>query len=143
MSRSTILRSLVLVGAASLTLSACGGGGDDAAESSPSPTAEASAAQGDGTLKIGTLLPQTGSLAFLGPPEFAGVNLAAQEINDAGGVLGQQVEVVIGDSGDTSTNIASQTVARTLGARPTGALVAHPAGGSRQAERWVLDLRGS
>ncbi|MFI8776245.1 GNAT family N-acetyltransferase [Brachybacterium paraconglomeratum] len=40
-------------------------------------------------------------------------------------------------------NIVSQTVARTLGARPTGALVAHPAGGSRQAERWVLDLRGS
>ena len=40
-------------------------------------------------------------------------------------------------------NIASQTVARTLGARPTGALLAHPAGGSRQAERWVLDLRGS
>ena len=42
-------------------------------------------------LKIGTLLPQTGSLAFLGPPEFAGVDLAVKEINDAGGVLGEDV----------------------------------------------------
>ena len=30
---------------------------------------------GDGVLKIGTLLPETGNLAFLGPPEFAGVEL--------------------------------------------------------------------
>ena len=41
-------------------------------------------------LKIGTLLPQTGSLAFLGPPEFAGVDLAIKDINDAGGVIGKQ-----------------------------------------------------
>ena len=41
---------------------------------------------GDGTLTIGQLLPQTGSLAFLGPPEFAGVDLAIQDINAAGGV---------------------------------------------------------
>ena len=44
------------------------------------------------TLKIGTLLPQTGSLAFLGPPEFAGVDLALKEINDAGGVNGKPVK---------------------------------------------------
>jgi len=113
MSRPTILRSLVVVGAASLALAACSsdsGSGD----SSASPTTDSSAAQGDGTLKIGTNLPQTGSLAFLGPPEFAGVDLAAKEINDAGGVNGQPVEVLVGDSGDTSTNIASQTVDRQL-----------------------------
>jgi len=66
---------------------------------------------GSGPLKIGELLPLTGSLAFLGPPEVAGVQLAVNEINDAGGVLGADVEVVEGDSGDTSTNIATQTVA--------------------------------
>jgi RimJ/RimL family protein N-acetyltransferase len=38
-------------------------------------------------------------------------------------------------------NAASQTVARTLGARPTGELVRHPADGARRAERWVLGLR--
>lgn len=111
MSRPTVLRSLVAVGAAGLLLAGCSSGSSD---SGSSPSAEASAAEGDGTLKIGTLLPQTGSLAFLGPPEFAGIELAAQEINDAGGVNGADVEVVIGDSGDTSTNIASQTVDRQL-----------------------------
>jgi ABC-type branched-subunit amino acid transport system substrate-binding protein len=70
--------------------------------------------EGDGVLKVGSLLPQTGSLAFLGPPEFAGVDLAVQEINDAGGVLGQPVEHIVGDSGDTTTNQADQTVDRHL-----------------------------
>jgi len=70
---------------------------------------------GDGVLKIGSLLPETGSLAFLGPPEFAGVELAIADINEAGGVLGAPVEYVQGDSGDTSTDIASQTVDRLLG----------------------------
>jgi branched-chain amino acid transport system substrate-binding protein len=42
-------------------------------------------------LKIGSLLPTTGSLAFLGPPEIAGVNLGIKEVNDAGGVLGKPV----------------------------------------------------
>jgi ABC-type branched-subunit amino acid transport system substrate-binding protein len=69
---------------------------------------------GDGVLKIGTILPQTGSLAFLGPPEFAAFNLAINEINDAGGVLGKPVEGIEGDSGDTSTDTASKTVDRLL-----------------------------
>ena len=69
---------------------------------------------GNGILKIGTLLPETGSLAFLGPPEIAGVQLAIDEVNDNGGFNGQDVELVTGDSGDTSTDIASQTVDRLL-----------------------------
>ena len=43
---------------------------------------------GDGVLKFGTLLPETGNLAFLGPPEFAGVEYAIILINAAVGVLG-------------------------------------------------------
>ena len=74
MSRSTILRSLAVVGEASLALSACSSD-SGSSDTSASPTAETTAAQGDGALKVGTLLPQTGSLAFLGPPEFAGVDL--------------------------------------------------------------------
>lgn len=70
---------------------------------------------GDGTLTIGTLLPETGSLAFLGPPEFAGVELAVQEINEAGGVLGKPVKKFDSDSSDTETNIAQQSVNRLLG----------------------------
>ena len=89
--------------------------GLDHATSRSSGSASAPAgAKGDGTLKIGTLLPQTGSLAFLGPPEFAGVDLAVKDINDAGGVNGKQVEVTNSDSGDTSTDTASQSVDRLL-----------------------------
>ena len=62
--------------------------------------------KGDGTLTIGTLLPQSGDLAFLGPPEIAGVDLAIKEINAAGGVNGKPVAVVKADSGDGTPNIA-------------------------------------
>ena len=67
-------------------------------------------------LTIGAMLPETGSLAFLGPPEIAGAQMAIEDINAAGGVLGADVEYLPGDSGDTSTDIASQTVERHLAA---------------------------
>jgi ABC-type branched-subunit amino acid transport system substrate-binding protein len=87
--------------------------GDEENASDDEGPAAAAFGSGDGTgpLKIGTLLPLTGNLAFLGPPEVAAVQLAVNEINEAGGVLGAPVEVVTGDSGDTTTNIATQTVA--------------------------------
>jgi ABC-type branched-subunit amino acid transport system substrate-binding protein len=69
---------------------------------------------GDGVFKIGSLLPETGNLAFLGPPEFAGVEYAIDEVNAAGGVLGKPVEYSQGDSGDTSTDIASVTSDRLI-----------------------------
>jgi ABC-type branched-subunit amino acid transport system substrate-binding protein len=69
---------------------------------------------GDGVLKFGTLLPETGNLSFLGPPEIAGVQMAVEEINEAGGVLGKPVELTEGDSGDTTTDTAVQTVTREL-----------------------------
>jgi branched-chain amino acid transport system substrate-binding protein len=108
-------RSVAVLGVAGLVLTACGGD-DDASTETPSDsgTTSAAAGKGDGTLKIGTLLPQTGSLAFLGPPEFAGVDLAIKDINDAGGVNGTQVEKVDSDSGDTSTDTASQSTDRLL-----------------------------
>lgn len=69
---------------------------------------------GDGVLTIGTLLPETGNLAFLGPPEIAGVKLAIQDINENGGFNGQDVVLIEGDSGDTTTDTAVQTVTREL-----------------------------
>ncbi len=110
-------RSVAVLGVAGLLLTACGGSSDTAGTTDKTPDASNSggpAKSGDGTLKIGTLLPQTGSLAFLGPPEFAGVDLALKDINDAGGVNGKQVEKVDSDSGDTSTDTASQSVDRLL-----------------------------
>ncbi|MGW3344262.1 ABC transporter substrate-binding protein [Nonomuraea rubra] len=115
-------RLLAVAAAASLALTACGGGdtADQSASTAPSAAtstqaSSAPAAKGDGTLTIGTVLPQTGSLAFLGPPEFAGVDQAVKEINEAGGVLGKPVTKVHTDSGDTTTNIASQSVDKLIG----------------------------
>ena len=72
------------------------------------------AREGNGVLAFGGLLPQTGSLAFLGAPEFAAAELAIVDINAAGGVLGKPATWSPGDSGDTSTDIASQTADRLL-----------------------------
>ena len=113
MKRTTVAKSAAALGVVSLLLAACGGGSESASEASPtagaaSPTAGAACA--NTTLVLGSLLPQTGDLAFLGPPEFAGVDLALKEIDAAGGVLGQPVTYFEGDSGDTTTDTASQTV---------------------------------
>jgi ABC-type branched-subunit amino acid transport system substrate-binding protein len=71
---------------------------------------------GDGTLKIGTFLPVTGSLASLGPPEIAGVRLAVKDINAAGGALGKDVTVTEGDSSDAQNpTVGTQTIDRELG----------------------------
>ena len=78
--------------------------------------------EGNGTLEIGSLLPKTGSLAFLGPPEFAGVDLAVQEMNEAGGVLGNDVVHIEGDSGDTENGVAPKTVS-TLLAKDVDAII--------------------
>jgi|Tabmets5t2r1_1033131.scaffolds.fasta_scaffold00627_2 ABC-type branched-subunit amino acid transport system substrate-binding protein len=117
MSRLHSAWRLAAAGAAvMLVLTACGDDGDDGGsdDTSGSSDEETPAAEGDGTLVLGTLLPRTGDLAFLGPPEFAGVDLAVQDINEAGGVLGADVEQVQGDSGDNTPKIAPATVDRLL-----------------------------
>ena len=88
--------------------------GDEAnASTDEGPAYAAPGATGE-PLVIGTLLPLTGNLAFLGPPEVAGARLAVNDINAAGGVLGQPVQLIEGDSGDASTDTATQTVDRLL-----------------------------
>ena len=88
--------------------------GDEANASTDEGPAYAPAGTTGGPLVIGTLLPLTGNLAFLGPPEVAGARLAVNDINAAGGVLGQPVQLIEGDSGDASTDTATQTVDRLL-----------------------------
>jgi ABC-type branched-subunit amino acid transport system substrate-binding protein len=101
--------------AAMLILASCGGDDDDSSgdDTGGGSDGETTSAQGDGTLTLGSLLPQTGDLAFLGPPMFAGVDLALQDINEAGGVLGQDVGYARGDSGDKAS-VATTTVNKLL-----------------------------
>lgn len=69
---------------------------------------------GDLVLKLGTALPQTGNLAFLGPPEEAGVALAVDEINAAG--KGLTIDLTWGDSGDTDNKAYDTEIPRLLNA---------------------------
>jgi branched-chain amino acid transport system substrate-binding protein len=94
------LGGVAFLGASALVLAGCasGGGGDAGTDGGES---------GDLSLKIGTILPQTGTLAVLGPPEIAGVDLAVKDINDA--AAGLTIDVEQKDSGDTTTDIATQS----------------------------------
>ncbi|KAF0959399.1 MULTISPECIES: ABC transporter substrate-binding protein [unclassified Rhodococcus (in: high G+C Gram-positive bacteria)] len=130
MARRTLVRAAAVLGAASLALAGCSSdSGDDSASGSGSSasattvstdcTPEKAAAAGapsTAPLKIGTLLPDTGSLSFLGPPMVAGTQLGVNDVNAAGGVLGQPVQLIPGDSGDTTTDTANTTVDRELAA---------------------------
>ncbi len=110
------LSVVAVLATASLALTACGGNDSSNNSSSSSSSSSAAATKGDGTLTVGTLLPQTGDLAFLGPPEFAGVQTAVDDINAAGGVLGKPVKQVKADSGDGTPDIAGAQTDKLLDA---------------------------
>jgi branched-chain amino acid transport system substrate-binding protein len=110
-----------------LALTACGEGSDsepnakDKASSSESASADkftndkcaANQTSAD-TLRVGGILPLTGNLAFLGPPEIAGVGLAVSDINAAGGVKGAKACHDVQDSGDSTDMAVSTASAGTL-----------------------------
>jgi ABC-type branched-subunit amino acid transport system substrate-binding protein len=77
---------------------------------------------GDGVLRIGDLYPATGTFAFLGAAQAAGVNLAVKEINEAGGVHGAPVEVFHADSADAASTTAESALADLL-TKPVDVLV--------------------
>jgi branched-chain amino acid transport system substrate-binding protein len=90
------LSGFALLGVSALVLSGCASSGETDSGSTDNLS-----------LKIGTILPQTGTLAVLGPPEFAGVDLAVEEINAA--EAGITIDVSHKDSGDTTTDLATQS----------------------------------
>ncbi|MDI9903046.1 ABC transporter substrate-binding protein [Rhodococcus sp. IEGM 1409] len=133
MARRTLVRTAAVLGAASLALAGCSSDKSDDSSSSGSTSgasaattsvttdctpeqAKAGATPSTEALRIGTLLPDTGSLSFLGPPMVAGTQLGVNDVNAAGGVLGQPVQLIPGDSGDTTTDTANSTVDRELAA---------------------------
>ena len=49
-------------------------------------------------IKIGVIVPYSGECAAFGTPTVRAIQLAVKEINDAGGVLGKDIELIIEDS---------------------------------------------
>ena len=86
--------------------------------------------EGDLTLKLGTALPLTGNLAFLGPPEEAGVALAIKDINEA--AKGITIEATLGDSGDTDNKAYDTEIPRLLNAGVEAVIGAASSGTSLQ-----------
>ncbi len=90
-------RILGIVGALAIALAACGGTtGTSGASGSP----QGSAAKPD--VKVGVVISLTGVGNVYGPTQKNGVELAAQRINDAGGVNGAKMVLVIDDDQSTT-----------------------------------------
>jgi ABC-type branched-subunit amino acid transport system substrate-binding protein len=106
MQRSKWLRLTAVASAAALALTACGNG--DTTDPDPDPGTSPGTEEpddvdvvgrGDGQLVIASILDETGFLDYLSGPIFAGVRLAIEDINAAGGVLGQDVGLLEFDGG--------------------------------------------
>ena len=64
-------------------------------------TAQEETGGGGDTVQIGAVIPLTGPNATIGEDQQRGIDLAVQQINEQGGVLGKDLEVLVEDSGGT------------------------------------------
>ncbi len=155
MRRATWWRATAAVSALALTLAACGDGDDDTAAEEPAEeeTEEATPeetepAEGDEVdinrpgrddkLDLGYILPESGPLAFLGAPMITSVQLAVDDINAAGGALGQDVTLTTGDeAGDAA--VVRDTAARLINGGVDGVVGAAASGMSQEIIQLLFD----
>lgn len=93
--RNRLVRALCMMTVVALIFGACAEGGDngqDAAQETPE-----GGGGGDGLL-IGHASPYSGQEAYLGPAMLEGIELAEMQINEAGGVLGEDVTFETADT---------------------------------------------
>lgn len=99
-------RAAAVATAAALTTTACLGPTGGA-------RVEQADASGDGTLRIGLILDNTGPQNFLNAPQLAAAKLAVKEINAAGGHKGKPVELLPTTiSGDTAAQAKELAAAK-------------------------------
>jgi branched-chain amino acid transport system substrate-binding protein len=103
-------KALALIAILALVAAACGGsdGGSEAEvevetteapATTEAPTTTAAPAPAGDPLILASLMPLSGDLASLGPGIALGAALAVEQINAAGGINGQPVQLIEGDSG--------------------------------------------
>lgn len=124
MRRVKLARVVLVVGAFALVASACGGDDEATDEGSTTTAAESSSDRGnvDGGLVLGTLVPQSGDLNVIVESLQTPINIAVEEINAAGGVLGADVTVVEGDDG-TSPTVAQATYSKLINTDKVDAII--------------------
>lgn len=64
---------------------------------------------GPGPLKIGRISPITGDLSFINPGHVNASKLAVKDINEAGGIFGENVELIVEDTGTDPVQGADAT----------------------------------
>lgn len=117
-----------------LTLAACGGQSASDGETGPAGT-ESADGEGGATgdpIRIGVLLQLSGAAGVFGPPSQQAAELAEREINDAGGLLGRPVEVVIGDDA-TDASTAQEQAERLLNQEDVDVLISTESSAAREA----------
>ena len=102
-----VFAGIALISASAIVIAGCSSTPSSESGGSDKPAA-------DLTLKLGSLLPQTGSLAFLGPPMESGVGLAVQEVNEA--AAGVTIDLTAEDEGDTDTKAYETSITKLQGA---------------------------
>ena len=115
-------KALALIAILAIIAVACGG--SDAAS--------------DDALVLGTLMPLTGDLGFLGPGIETGAILAVEQINAAGGVNGEDVVWVQGDSG-TAPDVAATSLATLISEGAAGVMGAAASGISLAIMQTAID----
>ena len=96
------LLSILLAAVMVFSLAACGssGGGGAASNTGKDTSGDSSAASGD-TVKVGVLLPLSGSISYYGNVQLQGIQLCADYVNANGGIKalgGAKIELDVQDS---------------------------------------------
>jgi len=162
MQRSTWLRRTALAATLALAITACGGGDDPGEdETTPDETSTSTDTEMDTESETGTeteaatdpevdrpgrddkldlayILPESGPLAFLGAPQINGVQLAVDDINAAGGVLGADVTLASGDEAGDATQ-AKEAAARVVNAGADAVIGAAASGMSQEIIQLLFD----
>lgn len=107
------VRLFAVVAVVGLFAAACDSDSDSSSDTTTTTEGDSGSSGGDGMLTYGQLLPETGDLSAIIGALSTPIGIAEAEINEAGGVNGEDVSVIAADSG-TDPDIAAAAVDQLL-----------------------------